>query len=51
MEVRRLLATPLAIRYSPLWESVSAYNQQHRPGTTYKVTFYCGQYVGEEQER
>jgi hypothetical protein len=46
-EVRRLLS---AVRGQvlPLWEKVAAYNRENRPDDTYKVTFYCGQYlVGE----
>jgi hypothetical protein len=48
-EVRRLLA---AVRQQilPLWDRVAAYNREHRPDTTYKVTFYCGQYLVEEDE-
>jgi hypothetical protein len=48
-EVRRLLA---AVRGQvlPLWEEVSEYNRENRPSTTYKVTFYCGQYLVEEDD-
>ena len=49
-EVRRLLA---AVRQQvlPVWEEVAAYNQANRPSDTYKVTFYCGQYlVGEHDD-
>jgi len=48
-EVRQLLATvrKLAI---PLWERVVEYDRGHRPDVTYKVTFYCGQYLGEEED-
>jgi len=47
-EVRRLLA---ALRQTavPLWEEVAAYNREHRPAQTYKVTVYCGQYLVEEE--
>jgi hypothetical protein len=49
-EVRKLLA---AVRQQvlPLWERVAAYNRANRPDSTYKVTFYCGQYlVGEHDD-
>lgn len=48
-EVRQLLA---AVRRQvlPLWERVAAYNQVNRPDATYKVTFYCGQYLVEEDD-
>lgn len=46
-EVRRLLA---AVRHEvlPIWERVAAYNRENRPEQTYEVTFYCGQYVVDE---
>jgi hypothetical protein len=46
-EVRQLLAH---VRHDvlPLWEKVSEYNRVHRPDETYKVTFYCGQYLVDE---
>jgi hypothetical protein len=48
--VRRLLAT-VRLQVLPLWEEVAAYNQANRPDSTYKVTFYCGQYlVGEHDD-
>ncbi len=48
-EVRRLLA---AVRNQilPLWEEVSAYNRANRPDSTYRATFYCGQYLVEEDD-
>jgi len=48
-EVRRLLATQRQ-QILPLWDRVAAYNRVHRPDTTYKVTFYCGQYLVEEDD-
>lgn len=48
-EVRQLLAN-VRKQVATLWEEVSAYNREHRPGTTYSVTFYCGQNLSEEQE-
>ena len=47
-EVRRLLAS-LRGQVVPLWEEVAAYNREHRPAHTYKVTVYCGQYLVEEE--
>ncbi len=46
-EVRKLLATARE-QFLPLWEKVAAYNRANRPDLTYKVTFYCGQYLVEE---
>ena len=48
-EVRQLLAT-VRQQIWPLWERVAAYNRANRPDTTYKVTFYCGQYLVEEDD-
>ncbi len=48
-EVRRLLSAARG-QVLPLWERVSAYNRENRPDKTYKVTFYCGQYLVEEDE-
>lgn len=48
-EVRQLLAS-VRKQILPLWEEVSAYNQEHRPEETYAVNFYCGQNVTEEDD-
>ncbi|MBN2195832.1 MAG: hypothetical protein JW751_23650 [Polyangiaceae bacterium] len=48
-EVRQLLAS-VRKQILPMWEQIAAYNQANRPDSTYKVTFYCGQYLVEEGE-
>jgi DNA-binding IscR family transcriptional regulator len=48
-EVRKLLAS-VRQQVIPFWEEVSEYNRVHRPKETYKVTFYCGQYLVEDDE-
>jgi hypothetical protein len=48
-EVRQLLAS-LRGQVVPLWEEVAAYNREHRPAQTYKVTAYCGQYLVVDEE-
>ncbi len=48
-EVRRLLASVRG-QVLPLWGEVSEYNRENRPNSTYKVTFYCGQYLVEEDD-
>jgi hypothetical protein len=48
-DVRQLLASVRG-QILPLWEEVEAYDRLHRPDATYKVTFYCGQYLVEEDE-
>lgn len=48
-EVRKLLAS-LRGQVVPLWNEVSAYNREHRPVHTYKVTVYCGQYLVMDEE-
>jgi hypothetical protein len=48
-EVRKLLAN-VRSQIVPLWNEVAAYNAEHRPETTYKVTFYCGQYLVAEED-
>jgi len=48
-EVRNLLRSTRA-QLLPLWEEVDAYNRGHVGKETYKVHFYCGQYVVEEEE-
>jgi len=48
-EVRQLLAATRR-QVLPLWDEVAEYNRLHRPEVTYKVTFYCGQYLVEEEE-
>jgi hypothetical protein len=52
--VRQLLAT-VRRQILPLWEEVEQYNRACRPEgmhpeKAYKVTFYCGQYVVEEDD-
>ena len=46
-EVRKLLAT-VRKQVVSLWDEVAAYNREHRPDTTYSVSFYCGQNLTEE---
>jgi hypothetical protein len=46
-EVRQLLAT-VRRQVIPIWEQVEAYNRVNSPDSTYRVTFYCGQYRAEE---
>ena len=49
-EVRALLAATRE-QIIPLWNEVAEYNRQHRPDKTYKVTYYCGQYLlGDEDD-
>jgi hypothetical protein len=48
-EVRQLLAQTRQ-QTLPLWGEVAKYNETHRPLDTYKVTFYCGQFLVEEDE-
>jgi hypothetical protein len=48
-EVRRMLAA-LREQVVPLWNEVAAYNREHRPAHTYKVTVYCGQYLVADEE-
>jgi len=48
-EVRKLLAS-LRSQVVPLWNDVAAYNREHRPAHTYKVTVYCGQYLVMDEE-
>jgi len=48
-EVRRLLAS-MREQVVPLWNEVAAYNREHRPARTYKVTAYCGQYLVDDTE-
>lgn len=43
-EVRQLLAT-VRQQLIPMWNEVAEYNRENRPKETYKVTFYCGQYL------
>jgi hypothetical protein len=49
-EVRKLLAS-LRGQVVPLWNEVAAYNSEHRPAHTYKVTVYCGQYLVMDEEQ
>lgn len=48
-QVRQLLAS-LRGQVVPLWDEVAAYNREHRPAHTYKVTVYCGQYLVSDEE-
>ncbi|MBN2193118.1 MAG: hypothetical protein JW751_09910 [Polyangiaceae bacterium] len=48
-EVRRLLATTRNQVIS-LWQEIDDYNRVNGLDTTYKVTFYCGQYLVEEED-
>jgi hypothetical protein len=48
-EVRQLLSS-LRRQVVPLWDEVAAYNREHRPADTYKVTVYCGQYLVMDEE-
>lgn len=49
-EVRQLLATTRQ-RVIALWDDVEEHNRSHHSDASYKVTFYCGQYLIEEDER
>lgn len=48
-EVRQLLAS-VRQQVIPLWEEITAYNEQNPSDSAYTVNFYCGQYVVEEDE-
>lgn len=48
-EVRQLLAT-VRRTILPLWEEVEEYNRANTTPDGYKVTFYCGQYVMNEED-
>ncbi len=48
-EVRELLATTRQ-KVIALWDEVEAHNAAHPSETKYTVTFYCGQYLVEEDE-
>ena len=48
-EVRELLVTTRK-RVIALWDEVEAHNGAHPSETKYTVTFYCGQYLVEEDE-
>lgn len=47
--VRQLLAT-MRQQIIPLWDEITEYNLTHRSDMPYKVTFYCGQYVVDEED-
>lgn len=47
-EVRELLRATRQ-RSIALWDEVEAYNKAHPTESTYKVTYYCGQYLIEEE--
>jgi hypothetical protein len=34
----------------PLWDEITEYNEKRASDITYRVTFYCGQYLLEEEE-
>ena len=44
------LSTPLRKRIILLWDEVTEYNRDHASDITCQVTFYCGQYLVEEEE-
>jgi hypothetical protein len=48
-EVRQLLAT-MRKQIIPLWDEITDYNLSHSSDDPYKVTFYCGQYVVDEED-
>jgi hypothetical protein len=48
-DVRRLLAS-VREQVVPLWEDVAAHPHEKGREDTYRVTFYCGQYLVREQE-
>ena len=49
-EVRQLLATTRQ-RVIALWDEVEEHNRAHLSQASYNVTFYCGQYLVDEDER
>ncbi|HEY6725849.1 MAG TPA: crosslink repair DNA glycosylase YcaQ family protein [Polyangiaceae bacterium] len=49
-EVQELLAT-LRGRVIALWDEVEEYNRTHESEAAYQVTFYCGQYLTEQEDR
>jgi hypothetical protein len=49
-EVRSLLAGTRK-RLIALWDEVEKYNQTHKSEAAYRVTFYCGQYLREEEDK
>jgi len=48
-EVRQLLADARQ-KIIPLWDEITAYNQNRASEITYQLTFYCGQYSVEDEE-
>ena len=48
-EVRGLLATTRD-RIIPLWHEITEHNRERMQEVTYHVTYYCGQYVVEEED-
>ena len=48
-EVRRLLAETRN-KVIPLWDEITEYNKPRASDISYQVTFYCGQYLVEEEE-
>jgi predicted transcriptional regulator len=48
-EVRSLLADTRE-RVIALWDEVEEYNRTHESEAAYRVTFYCGQYLREEED-
>ncbi|HEU5075351.1 MAG TPA: hypothetical protein VFU02_14270 [Polyangiaceae bacterium] len=49
-EVLELLAN-LRGRVIALWDEVEEYNRTHESEAAYQVTFYCGQYLKEQEDR
>jgi hypothetical protein len=49
-EVLELLAN-LRGRVIALWDEVEEYNSTHESEAAYQVTFYCGQYLKEQEDR
>ena len=48
-EVRQLLAEARQ-KVIPLWDEITEFNESRASEITYQVTFYCGQYLVEEEE-
>lgn len=48
-EVRQLLASTRE-RVIPLWDDITEYNETRASKISYRVTFYCGQYLVEDDE-
>ena len=48
-EVRALLAT-MRKQIIPLWDEITEYNRSHASSDPYRVTFYCGQHLVDEED-